>query len=119
MAAAIAGGYLAAERADPQIVEASQKGFPAARGQGWGRVLMCRLFGVATPRYRNMPMVRFWWGALSLKQKAQSLFGTVKRILRKGLRRRAACTPFIAPRTAAEKVAAAAAPGAGSARPGQ
>jgi len=55
---------------------------------------MCRLFGVATPRYRRMPMFRFWWGRLTLRQKAKSLFGTVKRIFRKGLRKRAACTPF-------------------------
>jgi coenzyme F420 hydrogenase subunit beta len=94
LAAALAAGYIVAERADPGIVEASQKGFPTVRGQVWGRLLMCRLMGVATPRYRNLPMFRFWWGRLTLKQKAQSIYGTVKRIFRKRLRERAVCAPM-------------------------
>jgi coenzyme F420 hydrogenase subunit beta len=90
MAGALAAGYIVAERADPGIVEASQRGFPAVRGKVWGRLLMCRLLGAAAPRYVNMAMFRFWWGTLTVKQKLQSLYGTGKRIFRKGLRRRAA-----------------------------
>ena len=127
LAAAIAAGYIVAERADPKIVEASQKGFPEVRGSVWGRLLICRLFGVATPQYRNMPMFRFWWGRLTLKQKAQSLFGTVKRIFRKRLRQRAVCTPidpavsFAAPHPSImDKTfsATASTPGAKATRPG-
>jgi coenzyme F420 hydrogenase subunit beta len=85
---AMSAGYLRLERASPDVLEASQPGFPIVRGSVWGRLWTCRLFGVATPRYHQMPMFRFWWSKLSLKEKLQSIYGTIKRIHRRGLRRR-------------------------------
>jgi coenzyme F420 hydrogenase subunit beta len=84
----MSAGYLRLERASPDVLEASQPGFPIVRGSVWGRLWTCRLFGVATPRYHQMPMFRFWWSKLSLKEKLQSIYGTIKRIHRRGLRRR-------------------------------
>lgn len=83
---AVAAGYLTLAPAESWKVEASQRGFPTVRGSVWGRTWTCRAAGVLAPRFTGMPMARFWWGRLSLKQKAQSVWGTLKRIRRKGLR---------------------------------
>jgi coenzyme F420 hydrogenase subunit beta len=91
---AMAAGYITAQKADPAIVYGSQKGFPTVRGSVWGRILVSRLMGAAAPKYRNMPMFRFWLGKLSLKEKAQSIYGTIKRVMRKKLRHRASLERF-------------------------
>ena len=91
---AIAGGYLTLEQVKPEILEASQPGFPTVRGSAWGRILTCRLLGVAAPSFKRMPMFQFWLRRLSLKQKAQSILGTVKRIKVKGLWRRTPYAPL-------------------------
>ena len=55
------------------------------------RILVTKLFGAATPRYRRLPMFRFWWSELNPKAKAQSIYGTIKRVFTKKLRRRIQC----------------------------
>jgi len=92
--AARGAGYLALTAADPRIVAASQPNLLKTRGAVWGRIQALRLMGVPAPRFRGMPLFRFWWSALSLKQKCQSFYGTFKRIVTKRLRKRQELVPF-------------------------
>ena len=63
----------------------------------WARLLTLRTMGIPAPRYRGMPMFRFWLSRTTMKQKLQSVFGTVKRVLRKGLGRRHDMREFTPP----------------------
>jgi coenzyme F420 hydrogenase subunit beta len=85
---AMTAGFVMLERADPGILPASQANLLAARGAVWGRSLAARLLGVPAPRFRGMPMFRFWWSRLSLADKARSILGTIRRILRRRLLQR-------------------------------
>lgn len=87
-------GYLEIERAEPSIVSASQPDLLRTRGAIWGRILTLRLMGAAVPRFRGMPMFRFWWSELSLKEKARSFYGTMKRVFTKRLRKRISVEPL-------------------------
>jgi coenzyme F420 hydrogenase subunit beta len=60
----------------------------------WARLLTCRLLGVPAPRYRGFPMFRYWWTRLSMMEKARTVLGTARRIVRRGLRSRIAIEPF-------------------------
>jgi len=91
---AVSQGYLVLEPADPGILAASQPELLRARGSVWGRILATRLLGVAAPRYRGMPMLRFWFRELSWWEKLQSIAGTVRRVFRKRLRQRLELVPF-------------------------
>jgi len=84
---AVAAGYLEVERREPEVLVASQPGLLHTRGAIWGRMLITRLLGAATPRYRNMPMLPTWL-RLSWRQKLSSLGGTWRRVFRKRLRQR-------------------------------
>jgi coenzyme F420 hydrogenase subunit beta len=94
LAGAIEARYLDLKPAEPRLLPASQPGFPVVRGSLWGRLLTCRLLGVAVPRYRGLPMFRFWLSALSIKRKLQSFYGTVKRVFRRRLRHRTPVRAF-------------------------
>lgn len=94
---AMAAGYLKLEPVEPVVLVKSQPNLLRARGQLWARIWVSRLLGAAAPRYRRMPTFRFWVSQLSLKQKAQSIYGTVKRVYTKRLRQRAVMDPFRPP----------------------
>lgn len=78
---AIKAGYLVAEERKPGVLPASQPNLLRTRGNVWGRVLASRLIGASAPRYSGMATFRFWLTRLSTKEKFQSIFGTVRRIL--------------------------------------
>jgi len=86
--AAAEAGYLVLEARGSDIVDASQPELRRVRGAIWGRIHASRWLGAAAPRYRGFPMFPFWWRELSWKQKAQSFYGTVKRVFTKKLRSR-------------------------------
>ncbi|MFA9478209.1 Coenzyme F420 hydrogenase/dehydrogenase, beta subunit C-terminal domain [Phycisphaerales bacterium AB-hyl4] len=92
--AAAKAGYITLERQDAQLLPASQPNLLQTRGNVWGRVQTLRWLGVPAPRFVRLPMFGAWWSALTWKQKAQSFLGTMKRIVRRGLRRRTAMMPF-------------------------
>jgi coenzyme F420 hydrogenase subunit beta len=111
--AALATGYVTAEQVSPDLLPRSQPNLLRLRGQVWGRVVALWLLGAGVPRYRRMPMLRFWFSQLTLKQKAQSLVGTARRVFRKGLRKRAKMVPYEPPPrgAAAAKIDSAPDPG--------
>lgn len=86
--AAVASGALTAEPTDPARLERSQPNLLRTRGSVWGRTTMSRMLGVPAPRYRNMPTFPAWRDELTPKERAQSFYGTAKRILRRKLYRR-------------------------------
>ncbi|MFO0829765.1 MAG: Coenzyme F420 hydrogenase/dehydrogenase, beta subunit C-terminal domain [Phycisphaerales bacterium] len=94
---AIAAGYLVARVVEERILPASQPNLLAGRGAVWGRIAALRLFGIPAPRYTNMPLFRWWRSELSLKAKAQSLYGTFKRAFTKRLFQRHRVDEFESP----------------------
>lgn len=68
-----------------QILVDSQPNLLRARGATWGRGVATRSVGVAAPRYRNFSLFQTWWRHLTVKEKAQSLYGTLKRVFTKRL----------------------------------
>lgn len=90
---AMASGYLVLKPANPDIIAQSQPNLVATRGAVWGRMLACRLIGVAAPRYRNMATFPTWLHALTPRQRFQSIAGTFRRIVRRRLYRRRPVVP--------------------------
>lgn len=91
---ALKSGALTLRRVDEGKIAASQPNLLATRGGTWGRTVATRLLGIATPRYHNLPTFSIWWKHLSKKQKAQSIYGTCKRVIVKRLYRRQAVVPL-------------------------
>ncbi len=91
--AAIAAGYVVAEKADPMTLPASQPNLLKVRGNVWMRILVSRLLGAAVPTYTNIPTRPFWWRTLTWREKLQSVLGTTKRVFKRGLRYRQPMRP--------------------------
>lgn len=85
---AIAKSYLIAEKADPLILPASQKGFPKARAMLWGRLKTLQFCGVPYPSYSNFSLMELWQNELSGKEKVKVILGTIRRIYKKKLKRK-------------------------------
>lgn len=109
---AVSAGYLTLERVGPDVLTKSQPNLLKTRSAVWGRITVCRLMGAAAPRYVGMHLLRCWWSTLNVKEKAQSFYGTVRRVLRKKLRHRVAIRSFEPP-PAADPQATSVAIGAG------
>lgn len=91
--AAMADGSLVLERVAANVIEMSQPNLVKTRGAVWGRLATMRLMGMPTPRYRGLPMFWTWMRELTLRQKAQSTVGTMRRIRRRDLLRRSPPIP--------------------------
>lgn len=85
--AAIEEGYLSATPAETWKLDASQKGLLAKKGAVWGRRLAHRVMGMPNSRFKGLDLFSPWIG-LSLKGKAGSTLGTVRRILKRKLWRK-------------------------------
>ncbi len=94
---ALTAGSLSLERVAASVVPASQPNLLRGRGTVWGRLLACRLLGVPAPRYRGLPMFRYWWSTLTRREKARSILGVLKRVLRRQLGARATIVPMSPP----------------------
>jgi coenzyme F420 hydrogenase subunit beta len=90
---AIASGALVLERVDPDVVARSQPNLVRTRGAVWGRTVAMRALGAPAPRFERMPTFPTWLADLTPKQKAQSLIGTARRVLKRGLRHRTPVVP--------------------------
>jgi coenzyme F420 hydrogenase subunit beta len=84
---AVRAGVLRLEARSLATLAASQPNLEQTRGAVFGRCVAARAVGAAAPRYRGARLHRVWWRALSPLAKLQSLAGTLKRVLRKGLLR--------------------------------
>jgi coenzyme F420 hydrogenase subunit beta len=94
LTAARAAGALHLAPAAPAVLWAARPGQLQARGALWGRLLALRLLRIPVPQYTGLPMFRLWLMHLSLSQKLRSVFGTVRRVVRKRLHRPLPVVPF-------------------------
>lgn len=83
-----AARYLTLVRSAPNLLEASQPGFPAGRGAVWGRLLGMALCGLHRPRYTGFSLFAGWRRALHLGAKIRATLGTLRRIWKLRLYRR-------------------------------
>jgi coenzyme F420 hydrogenase subunit beta len=84
--AAASKGYIVLESEDKSLLPRSQPGFLESRANLWARLIVLRLLGAAVPRYRNFACFRYWLVELTLREKLQSFYSTVKRVFSKRLR---------------------------------
>lgn len=82
---AVKEGYLILERENYKLLPMSQPNLLFTKGTVWARLLILRLFGVPFPKYQGFVFFKYWLTQLSLKDKAQSIYGTAKRIFTKKL----------------------------------
>lgn len=92
--AALAAGVLECTRVGADRLPASQPGLQKVRGAVWGRIMMSRVLGVPAPRYFGLPTFPAWFRHLGPRLKARSMYGLVRRLRRKGLRRRHPVRPW-------------------------
>lgn len=93
--AAMHSGALVLEPLPASRITDAQPNLLRTRGGVWGRVLASKLLRVPYPVYRNIPTFPAWWSVLTPKEKAQSVLGTVRRIVRRRLYRRAELGPSV------------------------
>jgi len=83
--AAVEAGYLVVERRSVATLAASQPNLEQTKGAVFGRCLTSRTVGSSAPRYQGGGHGLVWWHALTPLAKAQSVIGTIKRIIRNRL----------------------------------
>jgi coenzyme F420 hydrogenase subunit beta len=86
--AALAAGYLVAERVPADLLPASQPQLLRTRGALFGRLWTSRLLGAAAPRLTGFATWRFFLSELDFAAKLRSFTGTARRVFRRGLLRR-------------------------------
>lgn len=79
---AMKDGYVTLERANPEILTASQQNLLSKRGAIWGRLLAMKAFGIPTPRLIGFSLFKNWL-SLPLKEKIRSILGTARRIIQR------------------------------------
>ncbi|MEP6389962.1 MAG: Coenzyme F420 hydrogenase/dehydrogenase, beta subunit C-terminal domain [Halioglobus sp.] len=84
---AMRSGVLSLEPRSVKTLAASQPNLERTKGAVFARSLTARMMGAAAPKYPNAALHRVWWRALSPVEKLQSVIGTLKRLLGKGLLR--------------------------------
>jgi coenzyme F420 hydrogenase subunit beta len=88
-------GYIVLERNDPTLLPRSQPNILVSRGNVWPRLKVLRFFGAAVPTYSGFTFRKFWLQKLNLKEKRQSIVGTIVRVFRKNLRKRVEISQWI------------------------
>jgi len=94
LAEAVQSGHLDVHRVPNELLPESQPNLLQTRGAVWGRLTASRLIGLPTPTFHEMPTFRHWIRELTIRQKASSVGGTVRRVLKRGLHRRREVRPI-------------------------
>ncbi len=82
---AIAAGYIELKPAELWKLDKSQDNLLQKKGATWGRVFTMKLLGMKAPQFSNAHLFHCWL-SLPLDGKLRSTIGTLKRILKRGLR---------------------------------
>jgi coenzyme F420 hydrogenase subunit beta len=90
---AMTAGRVKLRRVGVREVLRAQVNLLERRTQIHGRLLGMKLLGVPTPRLKGFQLSRDWW-RLPAKEKARTVLGTMRRIVRRGLWRRAKSAAF-------------------------
>ena len=87
---AMEAGYVTLKPIGAQQVRAAQVNLLDRRKNLFGRLLGMKLLGIPTPKFTGFDL---WqdWSRLPLAVKAQSILGTMRRLIRKGMWRRQRC----------------------------
>ena len=93
--AAQAAHYVQLEPVSPSVVSRSQPELLRVRGAIWGRISTLRLLGAYTPKFGGFPSWRFWLSELTVREKLQSVYGTIKRVFTKRLLRPVHVEPLL------------------------
>jgi coenzyme F420 hydrogenase subunit beta len=80
---AMAAGYVTLERVDAGAVLAAQPSLLQRRREIFGRLLAMRLFAIPTPVFLNLSLSRSWVRE-PLAVQAQTVLGTMKRVVKRG-----------------------------------
>jgi len=91
---AVRAGVVVVVQRSLATLAASQPNLERTRGAVFGRRLAARLAGAAAPVFPGAKLYRVWWRALPPRAKLQSLAGTLKRVLSKGLLRAERAVPL-------------------------
>ena len=83
---AIAAGYVQLTPAEAWKVDGSQAGLWQKKGSVWGRIFAMRLLRLPTTKHPGSALFACW-RRLDVNNKLRSTFGTVRRILSRGLRK--------------------------------
>lgn len=81
---AIDAGYLTATPADSWKLDKSQEGLLRKKGSVWGRRLAHRIMGMPNTKFKELDLFTPWLG-LPMIFKLRSTFGTLRRIVQRGL----------------------------------
>lgn len=76
---AIRTGYIKLERAEPEVLSASQKSLLNRRQNLFGRLMVMRIMRIPVPHFEGFLLFSNWWDS-SVSEKARSIAGTFKRI---------------------------------------
>lgn len=82
---AVGKGYVELRRAEPWKLIKSQEGLFKKKGAVWGRLLVLRILGLPVPIFKNKANLFRCWIKLDSLEKASSILGTAKRILKRKL----------------------------------
>ncbi len=96
---AIAAGALVLEPATPDVLVRSQPNLLRTRGAVWGRTAAMRAMGLPAPKFENMPTFPSWRRDLGARQRAESVYGTAKRIVQRKLNEPRPVVPYEPPAT--------------------
>ncbi len=83
---AMEAGYIELERAQPEVLAASQKSLLEKRQNLFGRLLAMRLMGIPVPHFEGFSLLSNWRN-LSVSEKARSIAGTFRRIFQRNWRK--------------------------------
>ena len=79
---ALSAGYLQLTPAESWKLVYSQRNLERKRRSVWGRRMAFTLFGLPVTKIHGLPLGKLWIG-LPLKEKLKSLFGTMRRIIKR------------------------------------
>jgi coenzyme F420 hydrogenase subunit beta len=79
---AMKDGYITLKRADPRILEASQRNLLTKRGAIWGRLVAMKALRIPTPQLHGFYLFDNWL-KVSLQEKIRSIAGTLRRIMKR------------------------------------
>jgi len=73
-------GYIVLGKSDPSMLPKSQPNLITAKAVLWGRIFALKLVGIGVPDYRGFELLSFWIKDLTIKQKVNSILGTIRRV---------------------------------------
>ncbi|MEM7165589.1 MAG: Coenzyme F420 hydrogenase/dehydrogenase, beta subunit C-terminal domain [Planctomycetota bacterium] len=81
-------GYVNVKESTVAEVKLAQENLLGRRRVIFGRILAMKLLGIPVTRFPGYGLARYWWRGTTLGTKVRSVFGTLRRLLKRGLWKR-------------------------------